>query len=1785
MKIIYTLLFLVLFSNFSYPQMKKLLDISGNSYTIVIDNPNIKYNDYKKGEFTQRDYFEYTDPSKPGSFKLPSQTIILAIPSGSSPTFSVISKKEKHLEKFLPAINPKIVRLNDSSVVEKVENSLTGKNYRLDDNIIEKIGKTWYRDFYCVVLKINLANYNLSKSEIVQYSNIKIRIDLNAPFNIVLSDPIKLLSKYDRELDKIIYNNKIAEQFRANPNRVLNDTSGNWINYNLTYMKIGTYKDGLYRIYKSDLENFGINTASINPQTFQLFDSGVEQPIYVYGQEDGQFDDSDYIEYWGHKNYNKSNNYRIINDVNKPYNNYLNKYSDTTIFFLTWNFTIGNRIEQITNSITSQDTLDYYKSFIHTEKNILAQFLYDNELDNQRPFWIRNKTWVFRQTEWFYSGTQRNYPFNAPDLVPDKMAEFYFKLIGASSDQAQNSHNLIMKVNNVLLDSQVVNRYDQVLLNGTISTNNLSIGSNNITIKNYNNGIGFNGVATDWYDIEYPRYLNLINDSLLFKINNDIVSGTKIIKIGNINSNEYIIYKVNPGIVKFNNYSIQSNYLLFSDTVVADNEYVVINPSKITKPIFYYKKQFVNLRSITDQTDYIGITNPKFIASAQNYLNTISSDYNIKTSLYSVQDIYDEFGFGYPTPESIKLFVESTFQNRVEPKPSYLVLIGDADYDYKGYKLLSDNVRVGENYVPSFGFPVSDEWYAIWSDSTLPVPQLKVGRIPINKSEELAYYKSKVENNLSSPFNEWNKRYLFFSGGNSDNPSEINILRSVNQSIIDNEIKPKPIAGEYTHFYKTINPQTDFGPYTTEEFLNQIHKGSIFISYLGHSGTATWDNNINDIAQLENTVNRNPLITDFGCSTNKFAEPDIVCFGERFLLGNGGQAIGYIGNSSLGFSSTATTVPQLFYGSIVNDSIREIGAAHLDAKINMFNLYGGSDSYKIFSYTNTLLGDPTVQLKIPALPNLKIGLNDFLLQNNLPNDRMDSLLVKVIINNWGISNNDSVMINFNHSVNNISLKTWNKKIVMPDYIDTLNIWLSTKNKPGQHNLTISIDPENLINEIYEDDNETTYNFNVASSDVRDLISFFNENSALDSITVISPTLYNNSDYNLIYQVSENDNFDNYQENNININSPYKMLHFPTLQNGTRFWYRFKINDNSANFSQSKSFINVAGDKYFLRDSLSMNQGTESHSSYLNDKIQIVNDSINLSVLSAGWYAGATCVISKNDENLLSNTYFTGMGIVVFDSSNLEVDTSAWFSLFNLPGNVQALANMIDSISPGKIVLMGVADDAANNISAALKNAIHTLGSTKIDSLQFRGSWAIIGRKGASPGDCIEQVKGPYDGQVIIDSTFVINNNAGSYLTSIIGPSNHWSTLNVTQNTPSNSSIKYRPMAIKNDGTVDTLNYLTVNNGIADLSFINPKTYPYMKILAEFNAASDGTSPTFSSLGVNYTGVPELGTNYQVVSVDNDSVKIGQTVNLNFSVYNAGESRADSFRVHVDMVKPDNSTITLLDTQIDTLNSFSHRDFSLPFNTLNSGIGRMSFNISIDPQNKITELYKDNNYYTQPFYVLEDSTAPDVKITFDGVDIIDGDFVSANPTIKINLDDPSSIPITDTSAIVVYLNDEIIPYTGNGNILTYEFSNQNPKMVVTYKPTLKDGEYNLRVMAKNSLGNFADSLSSVKNFTVKSDAQLLYVYNYPNPFSGDTYFTFKLTQIPDELKIKIFTIAGRLVRNIVKPASELNYDFNRIFWNGRDEDGDLLANGVYLYKVIMKKGGKTIDVTQKLAIIR
>jgi flagellar hook assembly protein FlgD len=120
----------------------------------------------------------------------------------------------------------------------------------------------------------------------------------------------------------------------------------------------------------------------------------------------------------------------------------------------------------------------------------------------------------------------------------------------------------------------------------------------------------------------------------------------------------------------------------------------------------------------------------------------------------------------------------------------------------------------------------------------------------------------------------------------------------------------------------------------------------------------------------------------------------------------------------------------------------------------------------------------------------------------------------------------------------------------------------------------------------------------------------------------------------------------------------------------------------------------------------------------------------------------------------------------------------------------------------------------------------------------------------------------------------------------------------------------------------------------------------------------------------------------------------------------------------------------------------------------------------------------------------------------------------------------------------------------------------------------DGEYTLFVSATDKSGNNSGALDYSVDFEVINASMISNVLNYPNPFTTSTQFVFTLTgrELPEYMKIQIYTISGKVVKEIgLDELGPIHIGVNRTqyAWDGTDQYGDRLANGVYLYRVIAK----------------
>jgi flagellar hook assembly protein FlgD len=101
------------------------------------------------------------------------------------------------------------------------------------------------------------------------------------------------------------------------------------------------------------------------------------------------------------------------------------------------------------------------------------------------------------------------------------------------------------------------------------------------------------------------------------------------------------------------------------------------------------------------------------------------------------------------------------------------------------------------------------------------------------------------------------------------------------------------------------------------------------------------------------------------------------------------------------------------------------------------------------------------------------------------------------------------------------------------------------------------------------------------------------------------------------------------------------------------------------------------------------------------------------------------------------------------------------------------------------------------------------------------------------------------------------------------------------------------------------------------------------------------------------------------------------------------------------------------------------------------------------------------------------------------------------------------------------------------------------------------------------------------FQVYNTPMISNMFNYPNPFTSSTAFVFTLTGtvVPQNLKIQILTITGKIVREITKDELgnlHIGRNITDFKWDGTDQYGQKLANGVYLYRVVTNLNGSALD---------
>ena len=553
-----------------------------------------------------------------------------------------------------------------------------------------------------------------------------------------------------------------------------------------------------------------------------------------------------------------------------------------------------------------------------------------------------------------------------------------------------------------------------------------------------------------------------------------------------------------------------------------------------------------------------------------------------------------------------------------------------------------------------------------------------------------------------------------------------------------------------------------------------------------------------------------------------------------------------------------------------------------------------------------------------------------------------------------------------------------------------------------------------------------------------------------------------------------------------------------------------------------------------------------------------------------------------------------------------------FAFFqNNPTQMAALENMLlNEIPDGYHVLIYTARylnyPVWDSGSPQLYNLFQTLGSDSIATGKPNVPYIAYYKKGFPA--TFKEVYGSSIGEhIIFNDTLWSEDNNGFETSTLIGPAQKWETLYWKQyalENPTTDSTMLRVYGQTYSGAemflFDTI--FTTNDSILNLeALISAQDYPYLKLQSNQIDVIDFTPAQIDGWHVLYEPVPEAA----LTSVNGyymnptDTVTEGQDLAFAFDISNISDLPMDSILVNYWIEDDNHNIIPISYPRQDSLRVGQIIRDTIPIQSL--GLKNLnSLWVEINPyipNSQITdqpEQYHFNNIGQIPFYVNEDNENPILDVTFNGYHILNGDLIDPISEVVISLKDENDFLImseeADTSLFGIYLTDP------NGYQKRLNFRNSQGEQLMEWIPADAsskkfkiifngdfpiDGTYRLLVQGSDKSGNISGDFEYDIEFEIDHNSSITSLMNYPNPFSTQTQFVFTLTGavIPDEFTIQIMTVSGKVVKEITIDELgpiHIGRNITDYRWDGRDEFGDLLANGIYLYRVITKINGETVE---------
>ena len=956
----------------------QILQTNTDSLLIKFEAPALQFNSQEINgrTFTSISFAGATLTTDVGRPSLPVYRQLIGIPLDAPPHVTVIDSRleVRQTERIIPTQPPGLVSPQPTLIMAM-------DFYRRDrpypTKLVDITPTGFIRGQRVARLQIQPIQYNPARSQLKIYHELLIQINFNStttrPYATSKRPAIPALIIESSQAFEQLFQGKLlnynqAKVWRRSPPSIAAAPAVQRTSESPNRYKILISRTGIYKITYSDLRRAGANPLDIEFETLKMENRGRRVGLHIFDHNaDGRFDRDDSIVFYG---------VAPIGD----------RFTDINVYWLSWGGVGSSQVDvrDAAPKTSNAPTPFAFKKTVRFEQDRKYDRLLDVKSEEADHYFWESLT---GGTDSRFS--QKDFPVQLPHAIRGQIsraAEIRIKFQGVSRERNAR-HQARILFNGAQLGQVAEWRQQAALLvERKIESWGFSKPEDMDVLRiiaEDRNGTpaGQPDFYLDWFEIDYWRTFDASEGMLALNSETEPRrTGSVQYRVTNLLHPAVDVYQSQGGsiVAKLVNGRVERKdgtfQLTFEDNITSPTGYFVVERERYDQVDHMALAKPSVISNPGNQADYIIITHSDFIAAIQP-LAAFRRSQDLSVMIVDIEEVYDQFNHGIFNPIAIQKFLRHTYNHWRDPKPTYVLLVGDAHYDYKGAivkryrEVLNRDYDLHPIYVPTFhGWaPASGEtamdhhFVSVSGDDSLP--DMFIGRLPVQSPHELGDMVKKIVNyETKRQPGLWQGRLMQVADNEVNNVGD-DIFERASKQLIEEYI-PVNYDTRKVYLRQIGSPER-----TNQAILTTIDEGVLVVEYSGHGGTQTWaDEGIFRIADAERLGNVHlPFIITTTCLNGQFDQP--LQFGQRslseqFLMGSAG-AIGVLSATRLTYATVNAEFDKNLFTSIFTVKPSTLGAIIADAKTQFMMTAPPPWIPGVTQYT--LFGDPATHLAVPEL--------------------------------------------------------------------------------------------------------------------------------------------------------------------------------------------------------------------------------------------------------------------------------------------------------------------------------------------------------------------------------------------------------------------------------------------------------------------------------------------------------------------------------------------------------------------------------------------------------------------------------------------------------------------------------------------------------------------------------------------------------------------------------------------------------------------------------------------------